>query len=134
MSLQVVFIKLFVIAIVLIVFIFPVWLVLLGGHRKFLFKTLGRCFDGIELHEFAVPGDVSFIYHTYRGLLIWFTQMEHRIVAPREDAERLLKRLLRFNLTWGMLSYGAIFIPFVVYGNYRTQLKSIGKQAAAQVD
>jgi hypothetical protein len=79
------------------------------------------------------PGDVKFIYHTYRGLLLWFTQTEHRVFAHPEDAEKLLKRLLRFNLTWGMLSYGFVFIPVVSYGNYRAQLRSIRQQAEAQV-
>ena len=40
----------------------------------------------------------------------------------------LLARLLRFNLTWGMLSYGLLFVPFLAIGNYLAQKRSIEKQ------
>jgi hypothetical protein len=122
----------FVFAAFLAAIVVPIYLFLFGGHRRFLLGPLNRCFRGIQLHESPDPGDVSFVYHTYRGLLIWFTQTEHRVIAPREDAERLLKRLLRFNLTWGMLSYGLVFIPLVAYGNYVSQRRSIAEQVAAQ--
>jgi hypothetical protein len=110
----------------------PIYLFLFGGARKFALRPLERCFQGIRLKQSASAGDVAFVYHTYRGLLFWFTQTEHRVVAPREDAEKLLKRLLRFNLTWGMLSYGMVFIPFVSYGNYLAQRRSVRHQAEAQ--
>jgi hypothetical protein len=99
-----------------------------GGLYSFARRPLERCFEGIQLHGTRQPGDVSFVYHTYRGLFLWFTQSEHRVNAPYDDAERLLKRLLRFNLTWGMLSYGMLFIPFMACGNYRQQLRHIREQ------
>jgi hypothetical protein len=132
MTLHELLLKLFVLVAFPAVLIVPIYLFLFGGHRRLLLGPLGRCFRDIQLHELPAPGDVTFVYHTYRGLLIWFTQTEHRVIAPREDAEKLLKRLLRFNLTWGMLSYGLIFIPFVSYGNYLAQRRSIAQQAAAQ--
>ena len=68
------------------------------------------------------------MYHTYRGFLVWFVQEEHRVCAPPEDAKILLARLLRFNLTWGMLSYGLLFVPLFAIGNYVVQKRSIETQ------
>ena len=118
------------ISIPLLLIVFPLYL-LFGGLRTFALRPLQRCFKGIRLRELPEVGDVYFVYHTYRGLLFWVTQEEHRIIAPAEDAERLLGRLLRFNLTWGMLSYGMVFIPFLAVGNYYAQRKSIRQQAAS---
>jgi hypothetical protein len=94
----------------------------------FALQPLRRCYDGIRLRKTPGPGDVSFVYHTYRGLLLWAMEDEHQVIAPAEDAERLLGRLLRFNLTWGLLCHGMIFIPFLAVGNYYVQRRSIRKQ------
>ncbi len=104
---------------------------LTGGLHSFALRPLKRCFEGIELHEALKPGDVSFVYHTYRGLLLWTTTNEHRVIAPAGDAQILLRRLLRFNLTWGMLGYGVILIPLLAFGNYFAQKRSIRDQLAA---
>jgi hypothetical protein len=108
----------------------PLYL-LFGGLRSFARRPLERCFEGIELHEKPVPGDVAFVYHTYRGFLLWWLQEEHRVIAPLPDAERLLGRLLRFNLTWGLLSKAMLFVPPLALGNYYAQRRSIKKQAEA---
>jgi hypothetical protein len=55
-------------------------------------------------------------------------QDEHRIYAPPADARLLLTRLFRFNLTWGMLSYGLLFVPLLAIGNYHAQKRSIENQ------
>ncbi len=105
--------------------------VLNGGLRRFAKQPLEKCFEGIELHNETKPGDVMFVYHTYRGIIVWVTQTEHRVIAPPADAERLLDRLLRFNLTWGIWSYGMVFIPFIAMGNYYAQRRSIRQQVEA---
>lgn len=102
---------------------------LFGGLRTFALKPLQRCYDGIELHEPPKPGDVQLLYHTYRGLLLWVTVDEHRIHASPDAAEQLLGRLLRFNLTWGLLAFGFAFIPLLAIGNYFAQRRSIRAQA-----
>lgn len=102
--------------------------VFMGGIHQFALKPLQRRCAGLDLHETAQPGDVYFVYHTYRGFLVWFVQDEHRVCAPPEDARVLLTRLLRFNLTWGMLSYGLLFVPLLAIGNYFAQKRSIEKQ------
>lgn len=117
----------------LLLIAFPLYL-LFGGLRTFALKPLQRCFDGIHLKDFAGTGDVQLVYHTYRGLLLWATQDEHRVIVSADDARKLLGRLLRFNLTWGMLSYGMLFIPFLAIGNYYAQLRSIQRQIAQQGD
>lgn len=115
------------IAVPAVIIVLPLYL-LFGGLRTFALRPLQRCYHGIRLHEQPGPGDVQFTYHTYRGLLLWATEDEHRIIAPAEDAERLLGRLLRFNLTWGMLSHGMVLIPFLAIGNYYSQRKLIRQQ------
>ena len=102
--------------------------VLMGGIQKFALKPLQNRFAGLDLHGSPRSGDVCFVYHTYRGFLVWFVQDEHRVCAPPEDARLLLTRLLRFNLTWGMLSYGLLFVPLIAIGNYFSQKRSIEKQ------
>jgi len=102
--------------------------VFMGGIQKFALKPLQRRFNGIDLHASPQPGDVCFVYHTYRGFLVWFVQDEHRVCASAVDAKLLLNRLLRFNLTWGMLSYGLLFVPLLAIGNYVSQKRSIEKQ------
>ncbi len=99
-----------------------------GGIQKFALKPLQKRFAGLDLHESMEPGDVGFVYHTYRGFLVWFVQDEHRVYAPPADARLLLTRLLRFNLTWGMLSYGLLFVPLIAIGNYYVENRSIENQ------
>jgi len=117
------------IVVVLALVVFPIYL-LCGGLRTFGLRPLERCFRGIRLHETPEIGDVCVRYHSYRGFLLWVTQQEHVFVLPARDAERLLGRLLRYNLTWGMLSYGMLFIPLLSIGNYFAQRRSIREQSA----
>jgi hypothetical protein len=112
-----------------VVIVFPLFL-LFGGLRTSALKPLRRRYDGIRLREVREAGDVLLVYHTYRGLLLWVTQDEHRVLASVADAERLLRRLLRFNLTLGMLSHGLLFIPFLAVGNYYAQRRPIRGQSS----
>ena len=116
------------IAMVLAVLIGVPYFMLFGGAEKFCRKPLLRRYDGIQIHETPQDGDVQFVYHTYRGFLLWFAQDEHRISAPPNDAKELLGRFLRFNLSYGMLSYGLVFVPFLAIGNFIAQNRSINKQ------
>src|SRR5437868_63396 len=106
----------------------PIYL-LSGGLKTFGLGALQRCFRDVRLHDRPQPGDVCFRYHTYRGFLLWFVQTEHVVVAPLVDSERLLNRLLRYNLTWGLLSYGMLFILPLACGNYLVQKRSMRRQA-----
>jgi len=119
---------LFVMIAVPLTFIGVPLFVFMGGIQTFALKPLHRRFSGLDLHDAPQSGDVCFVYHTYRGFFLWFVQDEHRVCASPEDAKLLLARLLRFNLTWGMLSYGLLFVPLLAVGNYFAQKRSIKKQ------
>lgn len=119
---------LFVIIAVPLTFIGVPIFVFMGGIQKFALKPLRKRFAGLDLHESPEKGDVCFECHTYRGFLVWFVQEEHQVCARPEDARLLLSRLLRFNLTWGMLSYGLLFVPLLAIGNCIVQRRSIDKQ------
>ena len=98
-----------------------------GGSKSLFRKVLFKNYEGLALHKTRQPGDVELTYHTYRGFIFWFIQDEHRVYAPRNDALALLGRLLKFNLTYGLMSYGMIFIPFLAIGNYYAQKKKIDR-------
>ncbi len=97
-----------------------------------MFGPLAERYAGIEVHDAPAPGDVPFVYHTYHGLLVFlFVQTPHLVCCPPDSARTLLGRLLRFNLTWGMLSYGLLFCTVLAYFNYPAQTRFIAKQEAA---
>jgi len=110
----------------------PFYLVIGGGIEKFGLMPLRRCYEGRDVHEGPQLDDVSCVYHTYRGLLLWSTQDEHQIHASFDDARELLRRLLRYNLTWGLLTHGVVFVPVLAIVNYRRQLKLIEQQQAGR--
>lgn len=95
-----------------------------------MFGPLAKCYEGIAVHAQPMTGDVQFVFHTYHGFLAFFAQTEHRISAPPEEARKLLWRLHRFNLTWGMFAAGAAFVPILSYFNYLAQKRALAKQAA----
>ncbi|HEY2249533.1 MAG TPA: hypothetical protein VGH74_00685, partial [Planctomycetaceae bacterium] len=86
-----------VVGVPLALIVVPIYL-LTGGFKTFGLRALQRCYLGVAIHNLPEPGDVSFRYHTYRGFLLWFTQDEHVVNASPLNAERLLGRLLRYNL------------------------------------
>ena len=96
-----------------------------------MFAPLAKRFEGIDAHETPQQGDVQFAFHTYHGFLVFFVQTEHRVSCSPDDARTLLRRLHRFNLTWGMLSYGLAFVPFVSFFNYLAQKRAITEQESA---
>ena len=77
-------------------------------------------------------GFVLLQFHTYHGFIGWFSQAEHNIYLPASDALRILNRLLRFNLTWGLFTWGAIFIVILSLFNYVGQRRSISHQLRVQ--
>jgi hypothetical protein len=75
---------------------------------------------------------VSFTFHTYSGLLVFFTQQEHRPELPLPVAVEYLRELHRFNLIRCLVPYpGMLFVPILSIINYRAQLQSIRRQGAA---
>ena len=105
-------------------------LLIYRGYEGLARRSLRRKYAGLEVHEVRQPGDVILTYHTYHGFLVWFTQTTHQMSLPPNDARKLLGRLLRFNLAWGLCTYGALFIPPLAIANYIAQRRSITDQEA----
>ncbi len=103
-------------------------LLMYRGYEFFARRALQRAYRDLEIAEAPSPDDVILKYHTYHGLLAWVTQTPHEVALPPEDARTLLGRLLRFNLSWGLLSCGCLFIPPIAIGNYMAQRRSIAEQ------
>ncbi len=119
----------FVAAIAFLVALGAVILMLYRGYERLARRALKRAYADLELHPAKVSGTVRVVYHTYHGFLLWYTETEHRAILPLDEATELLGRLLRFNLSWGMVARGGIFIaPLAVY-NWVVQKHSITKQA-----
>jgi len=105
-------------------------LYLYRGYEYLAKRSLERSYADLELRATPEPGDVILTYYTYHGLLVWFTQTPHQVVLSPRDARKLLGRLFRFNLTWGLITYGSLFIFPLAILNYVGQRRSIAYQAA----
>lgn len=112
------------------------WAILRGYRRlrRSAEAAQWRAFEGLKVHPGPAPGLVAVVFHTYYGIIAFVTQTEHRFWAPPDDAHEALRRLHRFNLTWGMLAYGVLFIPLFSYGNYLAQRSAIRRQAGESVE
>ncbi len=106
-------------------------LFLFRGYEHLARRSLERKYADLPIHADPKPGDVILTYHTYHGFIAWITQTPHHVALPPEDARKLLGRFLRFNFTWGLVTYGALFIPPLAILNYFAQLRSIAHQEAA---
>ena len=96
-----------------------------GGSKNLFLKKLYKNYEGLGIRQNPQVGDVQLVYHTYRGILLWFIQEEHRVFASRGDAMTLLNRLLRFNLTFGLMTPWFFLVPFLALGNYFSQKKKL---------
>jgi len=85
--------------------------------------TGARALDSVR------PGEVHLTFHTYSGLIIYFVQRRHDVVLPVDQGKILLGRMLRYNCSWGLLSPGCVFIPFLSYFEYRAQMKKVAAAA-----
>jgi hypothetical protein len=114
--------------IALLVALGAVILVLYRAYERLAGRALKRAYAELEPHPANDRGAVRVVYHTYHGFLLWYTETEHRATLPPDEATELLCRLLRFNLSWGLVARGGIFIaPLAVY-NWIVQKHSITKQ------
>lgn len=98
------------------------------GFEHFARRALERRYTDLTIHPVPQTGDVVLAYHTYHGFIAWFTQTHHYVFLSPEDARTLLGRLLRFNLIWGLVTPGALFIPPLAILNYFAQRRSIVAQ------
>ena len=93
-------------------------------------KKFRKVFDGVEFNNANGPGLVELRYHTYDGILMWFVQTEHHIYLKPNDAREVLRRMLRYNLSWGLLAAGGLLVPLVAIPSYFGQKKTIASQEA----
>jgi len=114
----------------------PLWLVFKGidMFERLAKQDLERIYANTDRMTTAMGSEphVSFKYHTYSGVLLWVNQVEHRISAPPEVARDALRALLRHTLKYGLLAYGALFIPLLAYSSYIGQKRSLRRQSASQ--
>ena len=113
-----------------VVFAIIPWLIL-KFHRWYeshAINAQAAVLDGLETSFFESPGSVKVIFHTYHGVLMWFTQTEWKFYAPPDVARIALNRLHAYNSRWGALAQGALFIPFVSLLNLWIQRRSVARQ------
>jgi hypothetical protein len=91
-------------------------------------KKFRRAYSGLQTSTAPVHGTVSIRFHTYDGFLAYFVQTPHEVYASPADARKLLGRLLRYNLTYGMFAAGCIFVPPLSLIEYLSQLRDIRRQ------
>jgi len=103
-------------------------------YRRRAQTALERAYAGLQVHWPAGRGDVTLHFHTYYGFFVWFTQLEHRVALPADQARELLKRLNRLNLTRGLLCPLVIVVPLLSLVHYYGQLRSLRRQEARQLD
>jgi hypothetical protein len=103
-------------------------LFLFRGYEALARRSLRKKYAGLEVLAIPQAGDVFLAYDTYHGFLAWCTPMPHHVALPPDDARKLLGRLLRFNLLWGLLCPGVVFIPLLAICNYLAQRRSIAAQ------
>ena len=106
-------------------------LLLFRGYEHLARRSLERRYAGLSIHAIPRTGDVVLTYHTYHGFIAWFTQTPHHVVLPPDDARILLGRLLRFNLTWGLVTCGVVFVLPLAVLNYLGQRRSVCEQEAS---
>lgn len=92
-------------------------------------KKFAKLYDGLRVEANPRPGLVCFRLHTYDGFLAWFTQTRHEGFAPPDDASKLLGRVLRYNLSHGILAAGGLFVPLVSVPEFFSQRRSVKHQA-----
>ncbi|HZL35120.1 MAG TPA: hypothetical protein VFC78_07410 [Tepidisphaeraceae bacterium] len=98
------------------------------SRRKFRRGSTARWYDGvsgIRPPGVSLPGDVRLVFHTYSGFLVYFDQVRHDVVLPAQEARVVLGRMLRHNLTVGLLSWGGVFALVFSWMEYRRESKKI---------
>ncbi len=91
-----------------------------------------RIYSDLDIHDDPQPGDVRIHYATFHGFLVFTTRSPHDAILPEADARKLLRRLLWFNLTWGLFAYLSFFMVPLAILEYFVQLRSFPAQALGE--
>jgi hypothetical protein len=127
------FMAAFLAGLALLVLVGALALAFFRRYERWAKSALERAYEGLHVHSVAEHGDVVLDYHTYHGIIAWTTETPHRVIMPGDDARELLSRLLRFNLTWGLVAHGGILVPPLAIANYYAQRRSLEHQLIAAV-
>lgn len=91
-------------------------------------NRLRRIHKVIEKHFDPKPGDVFLSYTTCHGFLLWYTEIQVEAILPIDSANKILNRLLLFNLVFLPFSYSfPILIPWAII-EYVLQRLSLARQ------
>jgi hypothetical protein len=93
---------------------------------------LEQIFQDAAAFEATSQHNVVFGFHTYWGFLVYFVQQYHCESMPADRAIYVLRRLHRFNVTYGLFCPGAIFIPLLSWWHYHAELRNIRRQLVKQ--
>ena len=87
---------------------------------------VARCFREFSWRQMPSPGDAEFKFPVYVGMLGQGEETIYHFWLPLSDATVLLKRLHRFNCTWGWLMLGPLAPIFstVEYFSALSRLKN----------
>ena len=100
-------------------------------QQRWTQRAFARIYNGLNTHVQPHAGDVVVQYDTYHGFLVFNVHTAHHAVLPVEDARTLLRRLLWFNLTWGLFAWGSLLIVPLAIFNYIGQQRSVTHQHLA---
>jgi hypothetical protein len=81
-----------------------------------------------EMRESMGQREVVFKFTTYTGFGIWLVQSTRVYALPHDVAARVLKRLLRHNMTIGLIGPGLVFVPFLSLMEYWQRQREIARQ------
>jgi hypothetical protein len=106
------------------------WLILqlYRWYRGRAEAVVERAYAGLKTHWPPGEDDVTLHFHTYYGFFVFFTQIEHRVALPADQAFVLLQRLHRINLLWGLLCPFVLAAPVLSLVHYWGQIWSIRRQ------
>ena len=103
-------------------------ILLTRSMRRPLDKKFAKLYRGLSVSPEPGPGLVSVRVHTYDGFLLWFTQTTHAGFARPEDAQELLRRVFRYNLTRGLFAAGGLLVPLVSLPELAIQRRAVNRQ------
>jgi hypothetical protein len=76
-------------------------------YRRRAETALGRAYAGLTVHWPAVESEVTLCFHTYYGFFVWFTQVEHRVALPADQARDLCGGYVVAGASLGAVALGA---------------------------
>ena len=103
-------------------------ILLLRSMRQPLDKKFAILYRGLSVSPEPGSGLIFVRVHSYDGFLLWFTQTTHEGFTRPEDAQELLRRVFRYNLTRGLLAAGGLLVPFVSLPELVIQRRAVNRQ------